>query len=187
MLNVRPYMDKDRANVRRICLNNADCANAPEATRQYILLMYCDYYIEQEPTNCFVAVNEEDEAVGYIICAENYDRYEQIFREIYLPVAASISHKRYVDARLDLLSHSMFKTKYPSHFHIDIDVQYQRQGAGSMLINALKEHLKTKRLNGVMLVCGADNQLAINFYQKNGFKTLLTTELGKAMAIDFND
>lgn len=184
---IRPYQAKDKERVRQICLKNADCQYAPDDTKKYILLMYCDYYIEQEPDNCFVAVDANDNAVGYIICAENYEKYAKTFREVYLPQADHISLKRFVDARLDLLSHSMFKNAYPAHFHIDIDEDYQRRGIGSLLITALKLQLKKKKLNGMMLVCGADNRQAINFYEKNGFKTLLTTKVGRAMALDFDE
>ena len=183
---IRPYQEKDKERVRQICLKNADCQYAPDDTKKYILLMYCDYYIEQEPDNCFVAVDANDNAVGYIICAENYEKYAKTFREIYLPQVDRISLKRFVDARLDLLSHSMFKNAYPAHFHIDIDEDYQRRGIGSLLVTALKLQLKKKKLKGMMLVCGADNLQAINFYEKNGFKTLLTTKVGRAMAMDFD-
>lgn len=186
MLTVRPYQEKDKELVQQICLANADCtADTPEDTKKYILIMYCNYYIEQEPENCFVAVDDNDVAVGYIICAQDYKKYEEVFKEIYLPQAAAISVKRYVEAKLDLLSHSMFKKSYPAHLHIDIDSNYQRMGLGSMLVAALKANLRKKKINGVMLVCGADNQQAINFYRKNGFKSLLTTKMGHAMALDF--
>ena len=81
----------------------------------------------------------------------------------------------------------MFKNAYPAHFHIDIDEAYQRRGIGSLLVTALKLQLKKKKLSGMMLVCGADNQQAISFYEKNGFKTLLTTKVGRAMALDFDE
>lgn len=184
---VRPYAQRDKERVRQICLKNADCLYAPEDTKQYILLMYCDYYIEQEPENCFVAVDANDNAVGYIICAENYEKYEKAFRELYLPRADAINLKRFVEARLDLLSHSMFKSLYPAHFHIDIDGEHQREGLGSQLVSALRSHLKSKNIGGMMMVCGADNQQAISFYKKNGFKTLLTTKVGRAMALDFDE
>ena len=184
---IRPYDKKDRERVRQICLKNADCLYAPEDTKKYILLMYCDYYIEQEPENCFVAVDANDNAVGYIICAEDYERYARTFRAHYLPEADAISLRRFVEARLDLLSHSMFKSVYPAHFHIDIDEDHQREGLGTLLVAALKLHLKRKNINGMMLVCGADNKQAINFYKKNGFKTLLTTKVGRAMALDFDE
>ena len=183
---IRPYQEKDKERVRQICLKNADCLYSPEDTKKYILLMYCDYYIEQEPEHCFVAVDSNDNAVGYIICAENYEKYAETFRKLYLPRVDEISMKRFVEARLDLLSHSMFKSVYPAHLHIDIDEEYQRKGLGSLLISALRMHLKNRGVNGVMLVCGADNQQAINFYKKNGFKTLLTTKVGRAMALDFD-
>lgn len=185
MPSVRPYKEKDKERVQQICLVNAGCENASEDTKKYILIMYCNYYIEQEPGNCFVAVDEKDEAVGYIICSENYDKYEQVFTEQYLPQAAAVSARRYVEAKLDMLTHSMFKKNYTAHFHIDIKEEYQRAGVGSLLISTLKAHLRKKHLSGMMLVCGEDNQQAINFYTKNGFKSLLTTKFGKAMALDF--
>lgn len=187
MATVRPYNEKDKKRVQDICLANAECLDSPEETQKYILLMYCNYYIEQEPENCFVAVNDEDEAVGYIICAENYEKYEKTFKEIYLNQCAAISPKRYVEAKLDLLSHSMFKNSYSAHFHIDIDDNYQRQGLGSLLISALKDHLRQKKINGMMMVCGEDNINAINFYKKNGLKDLITTKMGHAMALDFEE
>ena len=39
---IRPYAQRDRERVRQICLKNADCLYAPEDTKKYILLMYCD-------------------------------------------------------------------------------------------------------------------------------------------------
>ncbi len=187
MVSVRAYKETDKERVQNICLANADCADATEDTKKYILLMYCNYYIEQEPENCFVAVNEEDEAVGYIICSEDYDNYEKIFKAEYINQCAAISPRRYVDAKLDLLSHSMFKKDYPTHFHIDIDNNYQRMGLGSLLISNLKAHLHKKGIKNMMMVCGEDNENAINFYRKNGFKDLLTTKMGHAMALEFDD
>ena len=187
MPSVRPYSEKDKERVQNICLANAECLNSPEDTQKYILIMYCNYYIEQEPGNCFVAVNDDDEAVGYIICSENYDSYEKVFKELYLNQCAAISPKRYVDAKLDLLSHSMFKNQYPAHFHIDIDENYQRMGVGSLLISTLKAHLRKKNIKNMMMVCGEDNENAKSFYRKNGFKDLLTTKMGHAMALEFDE
>jgi len=187
MPSVRPYKEKDKERVQQICLANAGCLGSPEDTQKYILIMYCNYYIEQEPGNCFVAVNDDDEAVGYIICSENYDTYERVFTELYLNQCAAISPQRYVEAKLDLLSHSMFKNQYPAHFHIDIDDNYQRMGVGSLLISTLKAHLRKKNVMNMMIVCGEDNENAKSFYRKNGFKDLLTTKMGHAMALEFEE
>ena len=187
MVSVRAYKESDKERVQNICLANADCAESSEDTKKYILLMYCNYYIEKEPENCFVAVNENDEAVGYIICAEDYEKYEQTFKAEYINQCASISPRRYVEAKLDLISHSMFKKDYPSHFHIDIDSAYQRMGLGSMLIGTLKEHLLSKGVKNMMMVCGEDNDLAISFYRKNGFREKKKKKMGHAMALEFEE
>ena len=167
MANVRAYKEKDKERVQDICLVNAGCSDESDDTKKYILTMYCNYYIEQEPGNCFVAVNDNDEAVGYIICSENYDNYEKLFTELYLNQCAALGPNRYIEAKLDLLSHSMFRNEHPAHFHIDIYDDYQRMGLGSLLISTLKSHLRKKNIKSMMMVCGEDNVNAINFYKKN--------------------
>lgn len=187
MATVRAYKEKDKERVQDICLVNAGCNGASEETKKYILTMYCNYYIEQEPGNCFVAVNENDEAVGYIICSENYDNYEKIFTELYLNQCAALGPKRYIEAKLDMISHSMFRKEHPAHFHIDIYDDYQRMGLGSLLISTLKSHLRKKNIKSMMMVCGEDNINAINFYKKNGLKDLITTKMGHAMALEIDE
>ena len=83
MITIRPFQEKDRERVQALCIANAKIDEADEALKQYILLMYCNYYIEQEPENCFV-VDDDGRAVGYIICAEDYDSYKEIFDKEYL-------------------------------------------------------------------------------------------------------
>jgi len=39
----------------------------------------------------------------------------------------------------------------------------------------------------MMMVCGEDNENAKSFYRKNGFKDLLTTKMGHAMALEFEE
>ena len=39
--------------------------------------VFCDYYIENEPENCFV-LSDDGKTVGYIICTENYDIYKDL-------------------------------------------------------------------------------------------------------------
>ncbi|MDR1629379.1 MAG: GNAT family N-acetyltransferase [Oscillospiraceae bacterium] len=184
MYEIRPYKEKDKAEVQRICLLNAGCIDKPLEKQRYILIMYCNYYIEQEPENCFVVTNEEDRAVGYIICSEDYEKYAETFNRVYIPQAQCLGNRQYMDAKLDMLSHALFKKKYPAHLHIDIDPEYQRIGAGSRLMNTLMEHLRTKGVHGLMLVVGTDNLRGRNFYKKNKFKELMVTKSGTAMAIE---
>lgn len=185
MATIRPYDVKDRDRVQALCLTNAGCAEASADMQQYILNMYCNYYIDCEPENCFVAVDDYDNAIGYIICAQNCDYYEKRFAEDYLPAMLELGLKYYVDAKLDIISHTMFKNDYAAHLHIDILDGYRGQGIGTELIDTLKNHLRSKGLRSVMLVVGADNEGGIRFYERNGFEKLITTHLGVAMGIHF--
>ena len=185
MVTIRPFETKDRERVQALCIENAECNDASDELKQFILLMYCNYYIEQEPENCFVAVDDADQAIGYIFCAQDCEYYEKRFTDIYLQQTMALGLKYYIDAKLDLITHSMFKKHYPAHLHIDIFNDYQGQGIGGALLQTLKKHLMAKGIMSCMLVCGADNAGAIRFYEKNGYTQLLTTHLGTAMGIEF--
>ena len=185
MNEIRPYRESDKAIVQEICLLNAGCADKPFEKQRYILIMYCNYYIEQEPENCFVVTDENDSPVGYIICSENYAKYEETFNRIYIPQAKCLGARAYADAKLDMLSHALFKKNYPAHLHIDIFPDYQRIGAGSRLMKTLLDHLKAKGVESIMLVVGTDNLRGRNFYRKNGFDELMVTRSGTAMGIKF--
>ncbi|NLP47958.1 MAG: GNAT family N-acetyltransferase [Clostridiales bacterium] len=171
MEKIRPYQSKDFDNVRRICLKNADDPKS-EKQKSYILSTYCDYYIEQEPQNCFVAVNEADEAVGYIICAEDYGVFQKRFEEIYLPRVKALGGLKWKTSASAYRLHAKHQGTYPAHLHLDIDEAYQRRGLGSRLTDKLIEHLKAKDIKGLMFTVGGDNEVGLSFYNKYGFKII---------------
>ena len=78
-MNIRPYEEKDTENVRFVCLDSAGKADASKYVKNFLLNTYCNYYIENEPQNCFVAADKNDNAVGYILCAEDFDTFSNIF------------------------------------------------------------------------------------------------------------
>ena len=83
--------------------------------------------------------------------------------------------------------HDVAKELRKYEMNYDIDDNYQRMGLGSLLISTLKSHLHSKGIKNMMMVCGEDNDLAISFYRKNGFKDLITTKMGHAMALEFEE
>ncbi|MCH5198080.1 MAG: GNAT family N-acetyltransferase [Oscillospiraceae bacterium] len=184
MLSVRPYTDNDREQVEKICFENAGCADAKEETQKFISLLYCSYYIEQEKDNCFVAVDDSGNITGYILCCENYNKYEKVYTENYIPQAASLGAKTYVDSKFNMLKFAMYRKDYPAHFFINVSLDNQNMGIGELLISTLKAHLRKKYIKGMMLVCDAENEALIKFFEKNGFKSLLTTMFGRAMALE---
>ena len=67
MITVRKYEEKDKENLRKICLETSSIPVETHEQRAFLYLMYNDYYSEVEPHNIFVAANDNDEAVGYIL------------------------------------------------------------------------------------------------------------------------
>ena len=185
MITIRNYQTKDKGNLRKICLETSSYPIDTEEQKKFLFLLYNDYYTEVEPENCFVAADENDEAVGYIICAENFKEYSKIFTKFYLPEIKKISISHYLTAVAEMTGHRVFSKKYPAHLHIDILPQCQGQGVGTQLIIALKKHLKSKGINSVMLSCGLNNTGAIKFYGKNNFKVIMKIAGSCIMASEF--
>ena len=169
MNKIRKYESKDKENLRKICIETSGLPTETEKDREFLFLMFNDYYSEVEPENVFVAVNDSDEAVGYILCAEDFDRYFAVFKKIYLKRIRKLGFRYYSMALGEIAVHSIFAKKYKAHLHIDILSECQGKGTGTALMNALKEHLKGKGINSLMLSCGMGNKLAIKFYKKNNF------------------
>jgi len=184
MATVRPYEEKDKEHVREICLLTGP-ANAHEPKQRAMLLAcFCDYYVEQEPGNCFVLADDNDNAMGYIFCAENFDRYNHTFRKEYIARSRQGGMFNGVYAWFTTIPQHYYAKKYPAHLHIDILPDYQRQGWGSVMMDTLTNHLRAKKVPAVMLVCGAGNQKGINFYKKYGFAVIRNIFGFVAMGLD---
>ncbi|MBR3803321.1 MAG: GNAT family N-acetyltransferase [Clostridia bacterium] len=127
--------------------------------------------MEQEPENCFV-LDDDGKAVGYIICAENYDKFKSVFDTQYYTRSLQLSDEYIKWAKDAYILHEKYKEDYPAHLHIDLLPAYQRGGYGGKLVAALSEHLAAKGIKGVMLTTGTSNTTANNFYKKYGFEEL---------------
>ncbi len=170
MAAVRPYTQKDKENVRIVCLETGPSNAYEPKERALLLACFCDYYIENEPENCFVVADDSDNAVGYIFCARDCRSYYRVFRQKYIPAAREASLAKGIMAWFTTFPVRFYSKKYPAHLHIDILPDYQRRGFGSLLMDANIGNLKARHVPGVMLVCGSRNQKGINFYKKYGFK-----------------
>lgn len=179
MLSIRKYEEKDRKDVHFICHNSEGPEEAPDyMTGLFYHNTFCNYYLDHEPYNCFVLDND-GKAVGYIICAENFDKFKEIFDRDYLPLSDSFGEGRYDWASTAYKPQEKFKDEYPAHLHIDILPEYQRMGMGGKLIETLCNHLSRKGVAGVCLTCGPRNEKAMNFYKKRNF-TLLSIDYDDA-------
>lgn len=182
MLSIRPFEKKDYENVQYVCLNSEEEGIESKEVQEFVLHTFCDYYIDNEPENCFV-LDDDGKAVGYVICAENYDKYKKIFDEKYLPLNKPLEPRLYQWAEVSTVLQNKYKKEYPAHLHIDLLPPYHRKGYGGKLIKTLFEHLKNKGVCGVMLTAGPQNEAGVNFYKKHGFTLLEQTEADVAFGM----
>lgn len=181
---IRRYSLRDKDSIRKICLDNAKTEGLEENDLSNLLLMYCDYYIENEQETCFVAVDEKDEVIGYLLCAPDYEKFSRIYAEEYVPKAVGYGIKNYVDAKMYPMSFAMYKTMYPTHFQMAVAEEYRQQGIGTKLLDVMKKDLLVKGKNKVMLICNGENYGAIEFCEKYGFKRIITTKLGVSYGME---
>lgn len=171
-ISIRPMMSADKAAVEHICIETAPsflCSN--DKRREYTLLMYNRYYT-RVLEHSFVAVDENDKPVGYILCAVDYKFYKRDFFRNELAAIRRLGIFYYISALSEIYFISKYAKDYPAHLHIDILLAYQGQHIGKELMNALFHHLKEQHVSGLMLSVSRENQGAIAFYEKCGFRVL---------------
>lgn len=174
LITIRPYQKKDFRYVQDICVATSGFASDDTpANRVLLCAMYCDYYLDNQSSHCFVAVDENDIPVGYILCAVDTDDYQEKMAENYLPLVRKLSSKQYFEYNAQLkIAERYVRSGYTAHLHVDILSDYHRQGIGTQLVNALQDHLKALYVEGLHLVCSSKNEVARAFYEKMGFEDI---------------
>lgn len=167
-MEIRKYKEKDKENLRHICIATA-VPTKNEKEKELLTLMYNDYFTEQESENIFVATNENDDAIGYILGCVDFKKFKNDMKKIYLPKIWKLSKVKWILMNLEFLFQNKLSKKYPAFLHIDILDGYQRMGLGHKLMDALLSHLKEIGSTGVMLGVGSGNEKGISFYKKYGF------------------
>ena len=185
MPTIRPYRPSDADHVRVVSMRTGPSEALQEGpARTTLFATYVDYYIEHEPHNCFVVADDDDNAVGYILCAESYWAYREIFLREYAPRTRGFRLHMRVECLASLVLPRFFYRRYPAHLHIDILPGYQRMGLGSQLMDALTNHLRGKGVRGVMLGVGSTNEKGKNFYKKYGFRQVARVPFSIVMGLD---
>ena len=171
---IRAARPEDLAAMRHICLaTSTEQAREKKALGDAFLLAFCDYYARAETEHCFVAVNEKDVPIGYILCAPSFERWEKGVRENECKQGSFLARtiaKTIVKGEAD--SMRPFADRYPAHLHIDLLPECQRMGLGTRLMDTLISHLRELGIPGVMLGVAGDNEKGINFYRCYGFSEL---------------
>ena len=172
-MKIENFEEKYRERVRFVCLSTGpDDALTNSRIGAYIENTYCNYYIDNEPENCFVLTDDDDNAVGYILCAKDYKAYSRCFGK-YFGIIRKNAGINLIEVIAEQLVLKLFSRKYPAHLHIDILDGYTGQGSGSLLMNRLITCLRSEGVPAVMLIVGSGNTQAIRFYKRNGFTVLV--------------
>ncbi len=186
-ITIRKVRRSDQKEVSYICHQTFfGGPNFPD--QELVALRWALYYVLYEPENCFVACDEQDKPIGYILATVNTLKYRENYKQMITPL---IRDRMKELKQTHLQEHAMYKRsflplradygprhmrkiaqEYPAHLHIDILPEYQGMGLGSGLIDALLAHLQHIGCQGVHLVVGSDNHRAIAFYKKKGFSII---------------
>lgn len=173
MYSIRKYIPSDKERLRFICKETTDEANKNNtALLESIPIIFNDYFTEYEPDNIFVAVNDDNIPVGYVICSTDI----ALFRKKMLSEFSKrvrITHS----SSLPLLYATVIavyitKKQYRTHLHIDLLPEAQRKGLGTKLIDALCTHLASKDIKNVSVMTVSKKSMGYRFYCKYGFRTV---------------
>lgn len=171
MYVIRKYKPSDKDRLRYICKETTGEENKKNpALLDSIAVIFNDYFTEYEPDNIFVATDENDTAVGYVICSTDIS----LFRKKMMTEFSKRVKKTY-PASLPMLYATVIAVyitpkKYRTHLHIDLLPEAQRQGLGTRLIDSLVSHLKEKGFRNVSVMTISKNSMGYKFYTKYGFR-----------------
>lgn len=177
MATIRPMRKSDLKDIEYICGVTAGnfCARQPILAYR-TAKAFATYYVRECTDTCFCLADDNDKAVGYILCEPDYKRFLKIYPKVDARFVFSLDKKDGLEAFSLPIPYTIFGMKYPAHLHVDILKEYQSQGYGGKLMEALLDELKKRNVKGVMLTADSDNEGAIRFYERFGFKTLIRSE-----------
>ena len=186
---VRSYLEKDLEAVHNICMATARHRVRNESGRLFLFKTSCDYYVECEPENCFVAVcrgeDGTEKVIGYALCAMDCERYARRFMEKYVPKIKAYSKLNAHIAKTDVLIYGQFASFFPSHMRLAVLPDARRQGAGTLLVQAVCAHLSEQKSKGVLIIAEKKNKTADAFAKSCNFSRLREVGSGTAYGMDF--
>lgn len=189
MIKIRKYCKKDLPLIRKISQDTAkEFFKKTLKRKEVISLMFLDYYLEFEPDNCFVCVNDSDNAVGYIVCSSNTKLFQEKMKSIYIPKLRKINP---IYALFTIFSTKISKKtdlKYGPSFHINIQEEYQNMKLGPKLLTTLGKYLYDKKYKSMYLITQNRKTRGYPFYIHFGFKEVERLFLGSlVLSLDFNE
>lgn len=171
MYTIRKYRPEDKDDLRDVCMETSDKVfHKNERLLNAVPVIYNDYFTECEPDNVFVCADENDRAVGYVICAADTKGFIKKMNRHYIPKAAKAHPYMLFVAFAYMAAVLRHGKDYPAHMHIDLLPDFQHMGAGTALIDALRAHLAQKGVKELYINSMTCDTPAYQFYKKYGFQ-----------------
>ena len=171
MITFRKYQEKDRENVREInMMTNKKFLQKNEKMKNAGAMMFVDYYLDFEPENVIVAVNEDDQAVGYCVASTNKELMREKMRKVYLPKISKTRWYLGIFTRFMINTSYKMDTRFGAGFHINIHHDYQGQKIGPRLLTEMGKHLLNCGFKQMYLVTQNRKTRGYGFYMHFGFK-----------------
>lgn len=171
-MHIRAYQHNDRDALREICMETAfEEYRRDPVRRESVPIMFCDYFIEQEPELVFVLANAQDNPVGYVICSADYQRFRTKMQEVYgiRLMEQAPGEMPFLEGFLEALE--QIKDK-PVHLHIDLLPEAQHQGWGKVLILRLCTVLAQRGIAYLSICCNSRQSDGYPFYRRLGFEEI---------------
>ena len=118
MITIREYRNEDLESVRDVCHKTAH-TKTYQKNKDLVTTMYLDYYAIEEPEHVFVAVDETDTPIGYILCSIDYDKFHKVFIEKYaskikkrFPIGCTVRHRKFGDGVVKDISDGIISIKF---------------------------------------------------------------------------
>lgn len=169
-MTIRPYQKKDFRYVQDICVAYSQEDDTP-LNRALVCAKYCDYYLDNQADYCYVAVDDSDVPVGYILCSVDRDNYEEMMSEKYLPLVHKLSSGDYfhLNAQIKVTSRYV-RQGYFAHIFVSCDDNNQEMG--EKLVETIENKLRDMYVEGIYLITEQKNALARAFYEKLGYEDI---------------
>lgn len=168
---IRQYNSEDNKAVRYVC-HTSSTTPAHKASLRLVCLLYADYYLAQDKSHAFVATDEFDKPVGYVLCETNYQKYTKLY-PTYIAETKRESRKDYKNCLYIIKNCQEISKDYPAHLQMNVLPSFQNRGIGKSLVETEIARLRGEGICGVHVVLKQSNKGAIAFFERLGFTKIL--------------
>lgn len=183
---VRRYEPRDRAAVRTICCDTADCGGPVEhffPDREVFADLLVRYYTDYEPASSWV-VEGRRQIAGYLTGCTDTRRFgrtmvRRILPQLLAKVLIRGTLLRGPARRFIALNGVLWlrrgatnpadTARYPAHFHVNLEPAFRAHHAGTALVDSFLTYLRSEHVPGVHVNVREDNARGRAFFGRIGF------------------